>query len=184
MSFTYVAIDGETTARNPKDGLLLSLCMILDRIGSKKDINTLPMLNIIIKQPNIYGEPAALSMNYDLIKRTKAGTPRDTEQLVEASEVAEAIGTFMKKHQVDNGDLVVAGKNPSFDVCWIKSVMPTFKCHYRMIDPTILYMKLQDIAPPNLAICLERAGIQQGEAHNQMCDAVAVIQLLRRYFGR
>ena len=183
MSFSYVSVDFETTAKVPADGQPLAVCMVIDRIGSKREISDLPMLNLVFDQEIVGGAPTALRMNQALIERIKNKTPRPEEKLIPIVDAPNTIIDFLYKFNSHNNGVILAGKNPSFDAVWLKSLVPDLELHHRMIDPTVLYMQLYDIAPPNLASCLERAGISLDEPHNQLCDAIAIVKLLRKYFN-
>jgi hypothetical protein len=184
MGFKYVALDFETSALCTAKGLPLAVCMVVDRIGSRMPTASLPTLNLIIQHNKLlYGDEVALKMNAALIDRINNDTPRRGERVVPMDALSETITNFLVDNKVDINNFVLAGKNPAFDARWLKVVAPEIKCHHRMLDPTILYMQLSDISPPNLATCMGRAGITQDEAHNQLCDTIAIVKLLRNKFN-
>lgn len=65
----YVSIDIETTGVNSKVHQTLQVSLIIDDLDSRLDFECLPKLDILIKHEKFVGEPFAMNMNKDLIKR-------------------------------------------------------------------------------------------------------------------
>jgi oligoribonuclease len=85
--------------------------------------------------------------------------------------------------------ITVAGKNfASFDKVFLEK-LPRWKqaiyIRSRIIDPAIFYTDWStDTAPPGLAKCKERAGIEGIVTHNALEDAWDVILLLRKMYQK
>lgn len=77
----------------------------------------------------------------------------------------------------------VAGKNASgFDIPFCKHFFPDFdtiKINHKVLDPGMLYVKVDDKQIPGLQECLKRIGINRVVAHTAISDALDVIELIR-----
>jgi hypothetical protein len=81
--------------------------------------------------------------------------------------------------------ITVAGKNfATFDKLFLEKLphwKRIFKIRSRILDPALLYVDWEnDIDPPGLSKCKERAGLGKIVSHNAVEDALDVIQLIRR----
>ena len=83
--------------------------------------------------------------------------------------------------------ITVAGKNfGTFDKKFLER-LPRWKqlirTRSRLLDPSILYIDWEnDVDPPSLNTCKERAGISGEVSHNALEDAWDVIQVLRKKY--
>lgn len=91
--------------------------------------------------------------------------------------------------KMQRATITVAGKNfASFDKIFLEK-LPRWKqvigIRSRIIDPAIFYTDWSvDNAPPGLALCKERAGIEGIVTHNALEDAWDVILLLRKIYHK
>lgn len=81
---------------------------------------------------------------------------------------------------------VAGGKNYGTfdrDFCNTWLGFKSFRVHHRVVDPAMLFLDpAQDDTPPDLATCLERAGIEATVTHEAVEDALLVVKLLRAAF--
>src|SRR6185369_14945702 len=78
----------------------------------------------------------------------------------------------------------LAGKNPSFDHAFLKTLGITC-CRHRHIDPAHYFVDwAKDEAIPGLSDCLKRAGITGLTLHTAKDDAMAIVLLMRSYLGK
>ncbi len=176
----YVSIDLETTGLNPKKCMILQVGMVIDDWVSP--IADLPRLELLVDNgPFITGEPYALQMNAELIKRIADG-----ESSVYEHELAHTMRMWLVANNYD-GTILAAGKNfGAFDLQFLNR-MSNFdiwlKFDHRSHDPGSMYFdpKIDD-KPPSLATCLERAGIAKHVAHTALEDAIDVVTLIRKKY--
>lgn len=82
---------------------------------------------------------------------------------------------------------VAAGKNVAgFDLPFLRAQLPGFdklRISHRVLDPAMLYFDPStDSVPPDLATCLERAGLESTVTHLAVDDSLQVIRLLRHAY--
>jgi hypothetical protein len=184
----YVSIDIETT------GLDYDYCQVLE-FGAVVDdwvtpVEKLPRFHAYLIHDRIVGDPFALSMHPEILKRIATRdkpecanlTFLEPEQLAGLFELwAGSWGAFGSGHS--GKSLIPAGKNfQGFDRPFLKRV-PRFgrvNMLHRCIDPSMLYWNsATDAEPPSTAECYKRAGIPNEVAHTAVEDAIGVIKLIR-----
>ena len=185
----YLSIDIETTGLDPESCQILEVAAILDDLKNPLPLERLPIFQQYLRYPVIIGQPFALSMHSEILKRLASkdqeeacGTECDPEVLVfRFRRWLEAQGIDLKQ------SLTPAGKNfGSFDLQFLKR-LPEWGCSqygvrlkHRSLDPSILYFdpEIDDQLPDSLT-CMQRAGIEGPVAHTAVEDALVVVRLIR-----
>jgi DNA polymerase III epsilon subunit-like protein len=75
----------------------------------------------------------------------------------------------------ESGRLVLGGKNPWFDLAFLRRLCP-LSCRlvrHRLVDAGTLYLRPADAVPPDLAETLRRAGLPDRVEHTALADARA-----------
>lgn len=177
----FISIDIETTGLNPEQHQILEFGAIAADIGDHTPFNELPTFHRYIIHDSIVGQPYALQMNADILKRIALKTPgykycEPKDLMSEFRDWLSGIG------YAANGSLSAAGKNfASFDLQFINKLQPEahgIRFKHRVLDPAILYYQPGDKALPNLKTCKERAGITGDVTHNALDDALDVVKLI------
>lgn len=173
----YVSIDLETTGLDPNNCQILEIGAVAQELGG----NEIERFHSILKHDEVYGSTFALNMNQRLLKAISEG---------EGKEPREALDEFVKwvkKFKNSTNNVVVAGKNfAGFDKPFLMAVDGRFRSmfHRRVLDPAILYIKFDDEVAPDLATCLERAGLPNEVTHNAVEDAAQVRDLIEHHFAK
>lgn len=186
----YVSVDVETSGVKWWKGCqVLSLGAVIDDMSSP--VSMLPRYHALVAWDDIYGEPFALGMNAEIIK--KIADKKCKEKKVKPEDLGRDFAAFL----VDNGykktynpsigeevvSIVVGGKNfGSFDRMFLMN-HPEFDKSVsfvaRVYDPCSMWHELDDERPPDLATCLSRAGIEKTVTHDALDDAIDVVQCIR-----
>jgi len=186
----YVSIDLETT------GLDEDYCQVLE-FGAVIDdwhmpIEQLPRFRRYIKphdvidgQPYIYGQPYALALNAEIIRKLASPDPAVIMQSCTEEQLGAHFAAWLADHDIDPLHVTASGKNfTGFDLQFLKQVTDFSKhvhFRHRAIDPAIFYWRPDiDKQLPDMKTCLERAGLDGRVAHTAVEDCVSVIQLVRR----
>lgn len=186
----YVAVDLETTGLDENFCQVLEFGAVIDDWHSP--IKELPRFrkyirpyDVIDGQPYIYGQPYALALNHEIIRKLASDDPAmDAESCTE-----EALGAhfadWLQSHDINPMRITGAGKNfSSFDRQFLKQIHDFAKharFHHRAIDPAVFYWQPDiDDTLPDTKTCLERAGLDGRVAHTAVEDCISVIQLIRR----
>lgn len=167
----YLAVDFETTGLNGKLHQPLTFCAILDSLGSKIPIKDLPTFEFKFAWEEMTVQRIAGKMNLGLIGDVFNGLGDDPRTF------APKLTAFLLDNGVE-GKVTIAGKNPAFDAQWLPPIY-----EFRMINPAIWYMEVQDERVPGLATCLKRAGLEVGNIHDAAYDAKAIVQLIRSHYS-
>lgn len=192
----YVSIDIETLGLDPLTCDTIEVGAVLDTITDPwnlPDIKELPRFQCYITKPNnIYqGEPYAMWMNAKILKRIA-----DREEgfnYIPGDMLDEVFAEWLTdiwKHEhypiIDpkpDRKVVMAGKNfASFDLPFLKRLGfgKSFKIHHRSLDPGSMYFDInKDEVPPDLTMCLHRAGIVKEVTHDAVEDALDVVRCVR-----
>lgn len=175
----YVSIDLETTGLNECECQVLEFGAVIDDWHSP--IEELPHFqrDILPCEGYISGQPYALALNADILRRIHEKGGLDEEQL--GTQFAQ----WLEENGLDPKHVQAAGKNfSSFDSQFLKRV-PLFSEHvhfrHRAIDPAMFYWRPDiDTELPSTKVCLQRAGLSDRVAHTAVEDCITVIQLIRR----
>ena len=186
----YVAIDLETT------GLDETYCQVLE-FGAVIDdwhtpIEELPRFQRYIKphdvidgQSYIYGQPYALALNVEIIRKLASDDPAVDAISCTEESLGAYFAAWLQDHNINPMKVTAAGKNfSSFDLQFLKQVHG-FSDHiyfrHRAIDPAVFYWRPDiDDKLPDTKTCLERAGLDGRVTHTAIEDCISVIQLVRR----
>jgi oligoribonuclease (3'-5' exoribonuclease) len=177
----YCSIDIETTGIDEETCDIIEIGVVLDDLKNPKPLDQLATYHtyVLPEGRGYVGEPFALSMHGEIFERISSLDPDYT--YLEANEVGESLSDFFADYF--EYKILAAGKNfGSFDLQFLKK-LPEFNnwvtFHHRSLDPSMLYIDLaEDLEPPGLKKCLERAEI--GEiAHTALEDALDVVKLIR-----
>ena len=185
----YVSIDIETTGLDPDRHQVLEVGAVYDN-GSALD--DLPVFRCLIQHDTIVGDISALIMNAELLaeintyrldkaySRWIGGTH---SWICKPTRFRHLFKEWLDELKVVKP--VLAGKNVArFDLPFLER-LGFVPHHRRILDPAVLYIKSTDIVPPNLATCLERAGLPNEVTHRAVDDAMQVVRLLRgRMYAR
>ena len=178
---TYVSIDTETTGLEPQWCQILEFGAVLENWHDPVD--QLPYFHRYLKYTKVTGNPYALALNAEILRKIAAAAPETP--LCEPEELGDLFANWLVDHKLDPKKITAAGKNfASFDLQFLYQ-LPQFKerirFKHRSIDPAVLYWRPDvDEALPDTATCLKRAELDSRVAHTAIADARAVIQLIRR----
>jgi hypothetical protein len=178
----YVSIDIETTGLDPDTCQVLEFGAVIE--DWVRPVSQLPFFRRIFKYDKITGEPFALALNANLLKRiSNPNEIRPIDLFCEPAELGAQFSAWLCHHDVDPKRVQAAGKNfASFDAQFLKR-LPNFniyiKFNHRTIDPTMLFWRMDDEGLPSSKTCMERAGIDGKVAHTAVEDAIAVIKMVR-----
>jgi DNA polymerase III epsilon subunit-like protein len=174
----YVSIDLETTGLDPGNCQVLEIGAVAQELGGEE----LDRFHAFLYYKTLTGTPFALNLNQRILHAIIGG---------EGLNPHRAWGAFynwLEKYTNDrvvHGKVVVAGKNfATFDLPFIEVAAPHVAKQFfrRILDPAILYMRLADPLPPDLATCLARAGLSDEVSHNAVDDAAQVRDLIEYHF--
>ncbi len=182
-------IDLETSGINHNHCQILEVGMIYDPDGNQP-IGQLPRFHcyVLPKDGLIIGEPYALALNAEIIKRIDR-RPLGYDY-VEPKYLADRIDYWLESLGLDPKDPInVCGKNyGTFDRNFIGALpggeprglgIGRYRFRARVIDPAILYYEPTDKALPGTDECLKRAGIDKKSNHTALDDCEIMIQLIR-----
>lgn len=203
----YVSIDIETTGLNIANCDVLEFAAIIDDLANPKPLEELPKFHAYIAKRSYKGEPHALSMHANILKKIglldfklldKEGIyiSETNERYMTIEQLPQSFKYFLEANLPNslisyNKDtsfssikkLNVAGKNVSnFDIPFLQDKIKNWhgvSFSSRCIDPAILYYQPGDLNLPDTKTCMERAGIEGEVAHTALEDALVVVQLLR-----
>lgn len=186
----YVAVDLETTGTDENYCQVLEFGAVIDDWHTP--IDQLPRFHryiqphdVINGQPYIYGQPYALALNVEIIRKLTNGDPVTKAEMCTEEELGLHFATWLADHDIDPSHVTASGKNfTGFDLQFLKQVAGFAEyVHFdhRAIDPAIFYWRPDiDTRLPSTKTCLERAGLDGRVAHTAIEDCISVIQLVRR----
>lgn len=182
----YVSIDIETTGLDPETCQTLEVGAVID--DWKRPINELPRFRRILIYKMIHGNPYALALNAGLLKQLAAAATHScpvecADEFCQPDNFCTQFAWWLQAKGINPKAIPAAGKNfASFDLQFLKQ-LPHFQEHlkfnHRVLDPAVLYWKLEDNWLPDSKTCYQRAGIDDKVAHNAIDDALAVVRLVR-----
>ncbi len=187
----YVSVDIETTGLSPIDNQMIEIGLVIEDSAVKKPIDTLPRRRILVPSRQYKINTYCMNLHRSLFetldkvdwKKLKAEgsyrhEPKTYFSTLEGIEFV--IAPWLAKHIGQKSKFVVAGKNfYGFDYNFLRPHLPNVKFHHRALDPCTLYTRPEDVVPPDLKTCCERAGLEISGYHTAMGDALTVIELLR-----
>jgi len=185
----YLSIDLETTGRYAEWCQILEIGAVLDDTSWPEVIDDglfggRPWLHGYVVHERVVGEPYALMMNADAIKRIARREDYQQYKFWTPEEAACELMDFVVVN-FPTGKVTAAGKNfNGFDRLFLRQLpeMSDFlerRFHHRAFDPALLYFREGDQELPGLQQCLLRAGIQNKVMHTACEDAYQVIQSIR-----
>lgn len=178
----YVALDVETTGRDPSKHQVLELALVVETDWATP-VADLPCLRLTVDHPLICGEVKALTMNRDLLaeicQRGGDATRRDGWGRVRL---------FLSKFFGPDEKVTVAGKNAAgFDLPFCEATFEGWerrRFFHRVLDVGSLYCDpFADAHLPDTAECMRRAGLPGDVPHTALDDARLVVQMIRRRFA-
>lgn len=181
MTTPYVAIDIETTGLEPSWCQTIEVAAVID-MGNGQPHERLPRWHCYVAHDRIVGEPFALSMHAEILRRIATREKGYTYHKPEF--VMKFLAKFLFDHGIDQFRVTAAGKNfGSFDLQFLK-MLPDYgrhvKFHHRSIDVvTEFWRPTEDIELPDTKTCLERAGLPAAVSHKAMADAEQIVHLVR-----
>lgn len=177
----YVSIDIETTGLDQFTCQVLEFGAVLENWHDPVD--QLPFFHRYLKWDEVIGNPYAMSMNAEILRKIAAAAPETP--MCAPEELGDQFANWLVDQKLDPKKVTAAGKNfTSFDMQFLYQ-LPQFQTRvrfkHRAIDPAILYWQPDvDETLPSTAECLKRADLDDHVAHTAIADAKAVIQLIRR----
>jgi hypothetical protein len=183
------SIDCETTGIDRDYCDMLEFGCVLDDLEDRKPIEDLPTFHCYFRpwrEGDVFqGEPGALSMHPQIFKNINENN-MDLYNIVSPQN----FGNMFKQFLIENGYAMkynkvvinVAGKNPSFDVEFLKKRTDIDKhviMRHIMVDPAILFYEEGDKTLPGLGRCKERAGLDPYVDHTAVADAIDIVNLIR-----
>ena len=182
----YVSADLETLGLDHEWCDIVEFGAVLDDLENPKPLEELPRFHAYIYKKQYKGEPYAMSMHAEILKRIAKREP-DYNYLSPTQ-----LGSTFKKFLLENGyelkrdrvSINIAGKNfMGFDAKFL-DFHTDFRKHVnirsRTLDPGILYYEKGDEVLPSLQECLNRAGIEGTVEHTAVEDSIDVIKLIRQ----
>lgn len=187
------SIDIETSGLDPQWCAVLEFGCIIDDLEVVEPADKLPKFHRYLLHERIYGEPFALQMNQAILKKIALFDGKNVfdwdsgqTRFIPPGSLGQEFAFWLKSNDVDPTRVIAAGKNfASFDRRFLATV-PDFDTHvkfkHRVVDPTSMYLKVDDHEPPNTNVCAIRAGLdpKNYEQHTALGDAQMVIDLIRR----
>jgi hypothetical protein len=181
----YVSIDIETLGLDFSCGII-EFGAVIDDLNNPLNLEELPKFHTYLNQDKYLGEPFAMSMHSNILKRIAAR--EEGFNYIYPSE----LGVNFKKFLIDNNfeeknnkvTINIAGKNfMSFDNRFLENHTTLNKYvnfRSRVLDPAILYYEKGDNFLPSLQECLNRAEIDSEVRHTAIEDCLDVIKLIRK----
>ena len=176
----YISIDIETTGLVPETCQILEFGAVFD--NWTKPVRELPTFHRYIRRETIVGNPFALAMNAEIIRRIASARADDPDFCT----IQELSGQFVLWLRDECGwdlsqqRITPAGKNfASFDRQFLKLHGFDGFFHHRTLDPALLYWLSEDEKLPDTKTCMMRAGLDGTVAHTAVKDAQTVVWLVR-----
>lgn len=186
----YISIDVETSGLNPDESQILEFGAVFEDTGNIRPLEELPRFHCYIKNEDnvITGNPYALAMNVDIIKKIS----EDGDNVLFDYDVPgrfakwliEVCGYKSESQYHNVVKINAAGKNfANFDLRFLRRLYnweSSIMVRSRIIDPAFYSTDwLNDESMPTLSTCLKRNGFDAHVAHTAIEDALDVIKLLR-----
>lgn len=174
----YVSIDIETSGLDPYLDQVLEIGAIATEL--KADYEIIDTYHAIIQYDRVQGSPYALAMNERLLRAGAKGC----DDCMPLNAVRRGFRQWLENFYVTGNQVTAAGKNfEHFDLPFLleEDIVEKGTFHRRVLDPAVLYAREDDEVPPNLAQCLDRAGLvpaQGMESHYALGDCLDVIRVI------
>ncbi len=180
----YFSIDIETTGLNPNCDQILQIGIAFEDTDDITTFKDIPKAEVLVKHKRIEGQPFAINMNQDLIRRL--ADKNNTEDKIWDHEIEMWLRKFINIHTkggIDGKSTInVAGKNfNSFDRVFLeKHINPCYlRFRHRAIDPAMLCIDWTSDKLPSLQECLENCKENGKVKHTAVEDALDVIRIIR-----
>ena len=172
----YVSLDCETSGLDPTWCRLLEVAVVIEDTEKPRPLADLPCWQCVIAHSFIAGQKEALAMNDYLVQRSRRG-----DDCLKPDEVIPQLMDFLSRHV--SVPSTVAGKNVAkLDLPFLRQ-LPHWQeglFRGRVLDPAPYFWRpAVDQTLPDMATCLERAGLPMLATHRALDDARAVIALVR-----
>lgn len=181
----YFSLDIETTGLDPQRHSILEIGVVYDDLTDPNhDIYDRRNWCSILFEPNgLVYDVDAMKMNLELINNITS-----LERIFRHNQKSgcNTLIRWLCEMQIKFGikEFIFAGKNcATFDLRFIETISDGFRetiSYKYVLDPSILYMKKDDVKVPNMAICSERAGVVNNKPHSAVYDAINVCELIRK----
>lgn len=174
----YISIDIETTGLDPLDNQMIEFAAVLEDTKNIRPIDELPKLRLLIKHELYTISQYCLTLHTNLYKELGENPNAICPEMLYG-----IFTNWLLDNNYNEKKVLVAGKNFNvFDLKFINEyTRGRIKFHHRTLDPATLFVRPDDIEPPSLKECAERAGIDfKGTGyHTALSDATMVVELLR-----
>ena len=177
----YISIDIETTGLDPAKDQILEVGMVEDDLANQRPIEELRTYRTLVRHKRIVGDPVALRMNADLIRKISLGE----QPIVDIDDLSNDIDAWIRC--TDVGTITLAGKNiGAFDLQFLKALPGwSTRVRHRSLDPVTYFLcACGGPSPPSLQQCCTAAGISESVTHTALQDALLVVRLLRVGWNR
>lgn len=185
----YLSLDIETTGLDPDINQVIEVAAVVDDLESP--LIQLPVFHCLIAHKEyIFTNPKVVLMHERIFRELGRCTLTKHDDcnlqgipIRTPANFAWNLTYFLNQHFAPTDKITVGGKNVSgFDIPFIRYTWPeiTERFKHRCMDPAPLYFDRKiDNALPDLPTCCKRAGVDGGNLHSALDDAMAVIQLVR-----
>jgi hypothetical protein len=181
----YVSCDIETLGLDVSCGIV-EFGAVVDDLSNQLPLDQLPKFHCYIIQDKYIGEPFAMSMHSEILKRI--AKKEEGYNYVYPSKLGYNFKKFLLKNNFeekkDKITINIAGKNfMSFDNNFLEKhtdMSKHIQFRSRVLDPAILYFQKGDQSLPSLQTCLDRAGIKSEVKHTAIEDCLDFINLIRK----
>jgi hypothetical protein len=181
----YVSCDIETLGLDTSCNII-EFGAVVDDLNNQLPLEKLPKFHCYLIQDKYIGEPFAMSMHSEILKRI--AKREEGYSYLYPSQLGNNFKKFLLENNFEEkkGKITIniAGKNfMSFDSKFLEKHTDMSKhviFRSRVLDPAVLYFQKGDTSLPSLQTCLERADIKSEVKHNAIEDCLDVINLIRK----
>lgn len=191
MAIKLVSIDVETTGKHHGFNQIIEFGAVVDDWNHVKPIAQLPTFQSFMIHDQYVCDPYAAYLNRRIFGKLcgeaalAQGESMGTPSQVFANFYQFLLDQGFEPHYKTGAiQFVAVGKNfQAFDLKFLEETpewTERFRPRSRTYDPAILYhdQKLDDL-PPDMATCLERAGLDEMVDHRALPDALQALKLIR-----
>jgi hypothetical protein len=168
---------------------ILEFGAVVDDLQNPLPIEKLPRFHCYFLKEIYRGDPEVLVMHVEIFRRIASKS--NAYKYCYPMKFGHAFKSFLVHDcgflaERDRVTINVAGKNFGLnDLAFLRKQTDLLKhvtIRSRLIDPGILYARIDDDSVPGLEQCKKRAGIDGEVSHNAIDDAYDIVKLVRRYF--